>query len=208
MPKPLIIKDGQVFGMLTVISELPAENKSRIFKCLCSCGCECKRTIKALIKKSISSCGCYQKKFNNSPRENQRSENYGYVGTRLYEIWLGMKKRCYNKNSRAYKWYGGKGIIIFDEWKNRFLTFRDWSLKNGYKENLTIDRIDSNKNYEPSNCRWIPFEDQNRNKNNNRKVIFNEKEMCVSEVSRITGKPYTTIIKRLNNGLTLTEALL
>lgn len=202
------VKTNSRFGKLTILEESTSVNKVRTFKCMCDCGNECSKSIKALRKEGISSCGCYQKEFNNSPRLDARSENHIHVKTRLYSIWVGMKKRCYNENSRAFKWYGAKGIVVFENWKISFLNFRKWSLENGYSDNLTIDRLDSDKNYEPSNCRWIPLEDQNRNKKNNRKVIFEGKEICVSEVSRITGKPYTTIILRLNKGLTIKEALL
>jgi hypothetical protein len=201
------VKINSRFGRLIILEESASVNKVRTFKCKCDCGNECSRSIKALKKEGISSCGCYQKEFNNSPRLNQRGENHQEVGGRLYEIWLGMKKRCYNDKSRAFKWYGAKGIIICDEWKNRFLNFKSWAIENGYAENLTIDRIESTKNYEPSNCRWILQEEQNRNKSNNRKVIFEGKEICVSELARKVNKPYTTIISKLNKGYDLNEAI-
>jgi hypothetical protein len=201
------IKTNKRFGRLIVIEESASVNKRRMFKCKCDCGNKCTKSINALKKIGVSSCGCFQKEFNSSPRLSQRTENYGETNTRLYEIWCGMKKRCYNKNNRAYKWYGEKGIIVCDEWKNRFLNFKNWATINGYDKNLTIDRIDSTKNYEPLNCRWIPLSKQNRNKPNNRKVVFQDKIMCVSEVSEITGKKYITIIGRLNRGLTINEAV-
>lgn len=83
--------------------------------------------------------------------------------TRLYRIWQNVKTRCSNPNCEKYKYYGDKGITICDDWKNNFASFEEWSLKNGYKENLTIDRIDNNKNYEPSNCRWVDWNIQRRN---------------------------------------------
>lgn len=204
--KKVCINSGDIFGKLTIQSELPTDNKRRVFKCICSCGNACEKTINALRKKGISSCGCYQKEFNNAVRLEKRSEDFEFKQTRLYKIWIDMKRRCTDKNRRAYKWYGAKGICVVDEWQ-RFLNFREWALSNGYDDVLTIDRLDSDKNYEPSNCRWIPFEDQNRNKKNNRKVIFEGKEMCVSEVSVKTGKCYTTIISRLNKGQSLAQAL-
>lgn len=86
-------------------------------------------------------------------------------GTRLYGIWKDMKKRCYsnNKNSRCYKDYKLRGIKVCEQWKDNFVEFRNWSLENGYKDNLSIDRIDNDKSYAPSNCRWTTFCIQARN---------------------------------------------
>ena len=92
---------------------------------------------------------------------------HGMKHTRIYETWCGMKKRCYNPNSKSYKDYGERGIVVCDEWKNDFLSFYNWSVQNGYGENLQIDRIDTNGNYEPSNCRWITHAEQQRNRRNN-----------------------------------------
>ena len=82
---------------------------------------------------------------------------------RLYGIWCGIQVRCTNPNTKAYEWYGAKGIRRCEEW-NSFESFKEWSLANGYESNLTIDRRDSNGNYEPTNCRWIPLEDQRHNR--------------------------------------------
>lgn len=84
-------------------------------------------------------------------------------GTRLYKIWCQMKQRCNNSNNTAYHRYGGRGIIVCDEWANDFMIFYDWSLCNGYSNDLSIDRIDNDGNYEPSNCRWATTKIQQRN---------------------------------------------
>jgi len=83
--------------------------------------------------------------------------------TRLYQTYRSMNKRCYNKNNKAFKWYGEKGIVVCDEWKNNYKAFVDWALANGYSDDLTIDRIDSNMNYCPENCRWVTMSQNIRN---------------------------------------------
>jgi len=101
------------------------------------------------------SCGCRRKK----------GDSY----TRLYKIWTGVKNRCFNSNNQAYSNYGGRGITVCPEWtdkENGYISFRDWSLNNGYQENLVIDRINNNGNYEPSNCRWLTVLESLRNKTN------------------------------------------
>jgi len=82
---------------------------------------------------------------------------------RLYRIWKGIKSRCFNPKQQNYKRYGGKGIKICDEWKNSYLTFKSWALANGYRHNLTIDRIDSDGNYCPENCHWLTLSENSRN---------------------------------------------
>ena len=82
-------------------------------------------------------------------------KTHGPTNTRLYSIWTDMKHRCYDQNQKAYKNYGGKGIVICDEWKEDFKAFYDWAMANGYAEGLTIDRIDPSKSYDPSNCQWL-----------------------------------------------------
>lgn len=92
-------------------------------------------------------------------------------GTRLYSIWKAMKVRCYNRNSKAYKRYGGRGITICDEWRDDFPAFREWATSHGYNDTLTIDRIDTNKGYSPDNCRWATYKTQANNTRRN--VILN-----------------------------------
>lgn len=99
---------------------------------------------------------------NYSRGEKNNNYKHGMSGTRLHRIWTEMKTRCLNQNDCHYKWYGARGISVCDEWLD-FVPFSEWALSNGYKDDLTIDRIDNDGNYEPSNCRWITQSEQCKN---------------------------------------------
>lgn len=154
---------GMTFGRLTVNSFFGvAKNRAALWLCKCSCGNE--KIVRAadLKRGKTQSCGCLQKErlAENRPKDYHKiNVRHGETHTRLYNIYANMKQRCYNPNTPCYRWYGGKGITICDEWLNSYECFRDWATSNGYDESLSIDRIDPNKNYEPSNCRWIPLID-------------------------------------------------
>lgn len=120
---------------------------------------------------------------------------------RLKEILYGMKKRCYNPNSSSYSNYGGRGIEICDEWLNDTNSFVTWALGNGYNENLTIERIDNNGNYEPSNCKWITRVEQANNKRNNVHVQIDGQEVNLSELAKALGLAGATIYTRYYSGL-------
>lgn len=111
---------------------------------------------------------------------------------RLYGIWSNMKTRCHNKNTTNYERYGAKHISICSEWE-KFEPFKDWALSQGYRDDLTIDRIDYNGNYEPSNCRWITRDEQARNKSNNVNFIYKGEKHCMRELSRLIGVNYKTM---------------
>ena len=105
------------------------------------------------------SCGCRLTIKYNDTNENK---------ARLYRIWSNMKSRCYNPNSKNYKYYGNKGITVFKQWKNNYIIFNIWALCHGYKDNLTIDRRDNDKDYNPENCRWITMAEQAHNRKDNK----------------------------------------
>lgn len=133
-----------------------------------------------------------------------RSENG--KATRLYQIWKNMRARCNRPTNPAYDRYGGRGIIITPEW-DRFENFCQWAQENGYRDDLSIDRIDVNGNYEPENCRWATDYEQANNARSNHKVTYKGEELNLTQVSRIVGIPVTTLYNRLVKlGWTVEEA--
>lgn len=131
---------------------------------------------------------------------------HGQRYTRLYEIWKSMRQRCSNPNNNRYHIYGEKGIVVCKAW-NRFENFFRWAMKNGYKDDLTIDRIDNCKNYEPSNCRWVTQKTQQNNRSNNRYIVYKGNSHTLGEWSDITGIKLATIWARLNSGWSAERAL-
>ena len=119
--------------------------------------------------------------------KNNPAYKHGKTNTRLYQIWRGIKKRCYVPTHKYYKHYGGRGIIVCDEWKNNFMNFYDWAVRNNYNEKLTIDRIDVNGNYEPNNCRWITQSEQLKNKTNNVYISYKGRTQTMSDWAKEFG---------------------
>lgn len=111
-----------------------------------------------------------------------------------------MKNRCFNTKTERYKDYGARGITVCDEWKNDFQTFYDWAMSNGYFDNLTIDRIDNDGNYEPSNCRWATIKEQNRNSRSCEMIEYKGEIHCLKEWSEILGLSYGALKDRKSYG--------
>lgn len=159
--------DGVRFGKLVVIRCLGSDKwNKRIFLCKCDCGNEKIVSSALLSRGECVSCGCVQKEM----RERKKTRN-GLTAKRIYPVWYNMKRRCYDENFKQYKDYGGRGITICDEWtgENGLQNFAKWAYANGYDENAlrgkcTIDRINNDGNYEPSNCRWVDMKTQAKNK--------------------------------------------
>lgn len=184
---------GRQFGRWTVISR--AENNAKgqaRWLCRCSCGNEKVVLSGSLCNGTSKSCGCIKK---------ERFETHGKSHTRLFRIWQGIKRRCGYIKDQHYNEYGGRGIAVSDEWSDNFQNFYDWAMTNGYQDNLTIDRIDNNGNYESSNCRWITIQKQQFNKRANHFITYNGKTQTIAEWSNELGIPKTKIynlMKRVN----------
>jgi len=163
MGNRLEIKAGTQFGKLTVIGEgekyiLPSGQPNRSIKCKCECGTIKDIRLLHLVRGRIISCGCAV------------GEKHGDANTKLYKKWRAIKYRCYV--SPYFNNYIENGITVCDEWDKSYTAFRDWALKNGYKEGLQIDRIDNNKGYAPDNCRFVTNIENVNNRNNTFKVIY------------------------------------
>ena len=200
---------GNRYGRLKIISLNRIERqeykskgttkyKNKYFvNCICDCGKETAKSLSSIRQGSTRSCGCLS---------NENKTSHGMNDTKLNGVWRDMKYRCSNPNSKYFKNYGGRGIRVCSEW-NEFEEFYKWSVNNGYKEGLSIDRINSNGNYAPSNCRWVDMKTQQRNRGNNRKVEYDNKNLCLTEWAEITGLHPKTIAYRLNNGWSVEDAL-
>lgn len=128
-------------------------------------------------------------------------------GKRLYNIWRGMKRRCYDSNQPGYKNYGARGILVCEDWYNSFEKFYYWAINNGYRNDLTIDRIDNNGNYTPNNCRWVSWEGQANNRRNNVNITLNGETHTLSEWCKLKGLSYYTVQERIKCGMSYNEAL-
>lgn len=178
---------GRRYGMLTVLSRLENRSNSVMWDCLCDCGKTSAVSGSNLKSGKTRSCGCQRVK-------------HGKKGTRLYNIWGGMKARCYCPSHKWYKRYGGRGITVCDEWKDSFQAFYDWAISHGYSENLTIDRVDNDKGYYPDNCRWATKIAQTNNRYNNVKIEIIGKNQTVAEWAKEMGLGYQTLYRRYCRG--------
>ena len=149
------ITTGEKYGRLTVIEKTDRKQGTNyIYKCRCDCG-NIVYVSSGHLGKETFSCGCLKRECHTT---------HGMTKSRIYNIWTLMKQRCCNKSNNVYSQYGGRGIKVCDEWNDNFENFLTWSLKNGYSDNLTIDRINNDGNYEPSNCRWVDMTTQVNNR--------------------------------------------
>ena len=197
---------GRRFGRLTVISRAedyvsPKGYHSTAWLCRCDCGKE--TVVRAVYLKGgkTISCGCYRADYPNHTK-------HGQSHTRLYNIWKGMHDRCCNPNSSARELYIDRGIDMCPEWKNDFVSFYLWATENGYNDKLTIDRIDNNKGYNPTNCRWVDNKAQQNNKRNNHMLTFGNKTQTMAQWAEETGIGYHKLKDRINKcGWSIEKAL-
>jgi len=190
--KRMIIENGQVFNLMTIIEETEPRKKQRQFLCRCECGHIGKYVLVLLVNGETKSCGCLRKKT-----FLERNTSHGLSRTKLNAVYQAMKQRCENPNNTNYKHYGARGIKVCEEWLKSLITFYNWAIESGYKEGLSIDRIDVNGNYEPNNCQWVKMKIQTRNKRDNIFIEFNGEKLCVQDWANRLEITHTTLTKRL-----------
>lgn len=177
------------FGRLVVLEYAG----KTVWKCRCDCGNYKLVTAGHLKDGHTKSCGCLKNKY--------RAKN-----KRLLSIWRNMLERCDNENRRDSKYYHDKGITVCEEWRD-YKKFEEWALNNGYSDNLTIDRVDENGNYEPSNCQWITISEQQKRRSSNIWIEHNGEIKILSDWAREYGINRATLKSRLEMGYTFEGAL-
>lgn len=172
--KPIDIT-GRRFGRLVAIRQVGStEQGNAIWLCKCDCGKETEVRSVILRNGVTKSCGCYRSEY-----QREQQTKHGKSTTRMARIWYNMKERCLNRNNTSFANYGGRGITVCKEWLADFDNFYRWAICNGYRDDLTIDRINVNGNYEPNNCRWIPKGEQSRNRRPSSEWKFKRKPVEV-----------------------------
>lgn len=197
---------GKRYGRLVVLDIDHYEYNSRGYKrtylrCKCDCGNE-----KVIIAYSLShgytaSCGCLNKES-----LSKTATKHGKSNTRIYHIYKDMLRRCNDPKRKTYPRYGGRGIKVCPEWEKSFEAFYEWSMANGYSDELTIDRKDNDKGYSPDNCRWVTYTVQANNTSWNTLYTYNGETHTIAEWARGFNIPYNTFNRRLFNGWDFEEA--
>ena len=199
----LINLTGQRFGRLIVLKKSEKrDNKGNVFwTCRCECGKIKDICSRELRRRHSISCGCYNKEHNqNTLGQRRYMKTHGKTNTKLYRVYRTMITRCCNKNCKKFNNYGGRGITVCPEWRKDFQTFYDWAISHGYKENLTIERIDVNGNYCPENCKWIPSYLQAKNKTTTHFIEYEGKIQTIQDWAKEKGINPDTIYQRYKNG--------
>lgn len=205
MEKSYVLAQGDRFGRLTVIErDYQKSNHDTWWRCKCDCGNILSVRTSHLIHGKTKSCGCIR-----IERIVSLNKKHGQSGKSIHNVWMTIIARCDNPRSSIYERYGGRSITYCKEWAE-FSVFYEWALANGYKEGLTLDRINNDGNYEPNNCRWVDMKAQSRNRSNTLYVDFRGERASLSEFCERMGMPYNQVrqrIKKLNwsveNALTI-----
>lgn len=185
---------GNKYGLLTVIGLDDTKTRKTYWVCQCDCGNIKTVRSDSLLCGAIKSCGCLKKK---QDRINlAKNHSHKMSGTRIYAIWQGMKSRCNNPHDTKYHRYGGRGIKVCQSWSDSFEAFYKWAVESGYSEELTIDRIDNDSNYEPNNCKWSTNREQCRNRSTNVNITIGNSKRTLTEWCEIFGLDSKVIFAR------------
>ena len=199
---------GRSFGRLTCIAQTGSSKQGNAtWLCRCQCGKESTVLAGNLLSGHTKSCGCLQRE-----RATQAHSTHALYfdengkRNKLNRVFATMRQRCKNPNAKCYKDYGGRGITVCKEWDD-YKSFYEWAHSNGYREGLSIDRINNDGNYEPENCRWVPMEVQGNNKRNNLMITLNGETKTVTEWAKLLGISRSVIKGRLRRGLAVEDVL-
>lgn len=201
----VINEEGNRYGKLIVTSRsgsitTDAKETRATWNCLCDCGNSVVVAGHYLRSGDVKSCGCLK----TGKKEISYNKKHGMCGTRIYRIYSHVVERCTYKTSKHYQKYGARGLLLCDEWldkKDGFNAFMKWSNENGYRDDLTIDRIDNSKGYSPENCRWVDWRTQANNKTNNRIVEYMGERYTLSNLCALLNINRDTLKNRLKAGL-------
>ena len=199
-----IIKVGDKYNRLTAIKFIEMrKEQGQYWLFRCECGIEKVLWVQGVKRGGIKSCGCL-----NDESFLKRITKHNKSRTNIYRIWCSLRGRCFNKNSKNYKNYGGRGIVVCEEWlgENGFENF--YKDMGNRPEGKSIDRIDNNGNYCPENCRWADIFQQANNKRTNHLLTYNNKTQNVSQWADELGIKYNTLMARLRYGWSIEKALL
>ncbi|HCQ6003679.1 TPA: hypothetical protein OL424_003040 [Clostridioides difficile] len=184
---------GKTFGKLTVLKMSGKDKYSHnLWLCQCECGNRTITSTSALEQGKAQSCGCIRKEI-----LLERSTTHNKSNDSLYRVYHRMIKRCTNAINKDYNYYGGRGIEVCNEWLEDFINFYNWSIENGYRKGLTIDRINVNGNYEPSNCRWVTWEVQRNNKRNSIRVNYKGEMITLKQCAENLNVKYLFLYNQL-----------
>lgn len=187
---------GKKYNLLTPVELIGSDQRRRrLYRCICDCGNERIAVSSYLLNGTTKSCGCTLRQAT-----IKRSTTHGKTKHPLYHVWMGMKTRCFNEKCGWYHRYGGRGITVCDDWKKDFQIFYEWAMASGYREGLSLDRIDVNGNYEPNNCRWATIHEQQNNRRNNVHIEAYGRTLTVAEWAIELGISKETIYTRLKHG--------
>lgn len=191
---------GDRYGKLRVIKR--DENRSGRAYWICECDCGNIVSVRGsrLVDGVTKGCGCMKNKgtHGDAPRGGIK---------RLYRIYNNMLSRCNNPNSSEYSNYGGRGICVCKEWSDDYMAFKEWAIENGYSDELSIDRLNVNGNYEPDNCRWATRKEQSNNKSNHILITLNDVTLNAKQWSKKLGINYQTVVARYRKGLAAKDIL-
>lgn len=209
--KPRENLTGKHFNRITAISPAPDRvlkngRHLTMWNCVCECGNTLVMRSSDLKSGKVISCGCYRVQ-NTAKVHTTHGATKGGRNDRLYNIWAKMRGRCHNERLKEYKHYGGRGITVCKEWGESYQTFEQWALSNGYKQGLSIDRIDVNGNYCPENCRWATAIQQTNNTRKNKYIEAFGKKKTLAEWAREIKIPYGKLYYKLSHGITVEQVV-